>query len=161
MKQAIVVFNSGSTSLKFGAYAMDPAAIVARLGGGASLCAMLDGRSVETTMGFSDLSGLPMPTRLGDVPPGALFYLLRRELFDDATLETMLYERSGLLGLTYRLSALAIAPPRRRAGRGRPLPSNGRRYARKAGVMSLSDDAMNESAITLVLPATSASFTRA
>ncbi len=74
--------------------------IVAHLGGGASLCAMLDGRSVETTMGFGALSGLPMATRPGDVPPAALFYLLRSKRFDDATLEKMLYERSGLLGLS-------------------------------------------------------------
>ncbi len=74
--------------------------VVAHLGGGASLCAMLDGRSVETTMGFSGLSGLPMATRSGDVPPGALFYLMRSKRFDDATLEKMLYERSGLLGLS-------------------------------------------------------------
>jgi acetate kinase len=74
--------------------------IAAHLGGGASLCAMLDGKSVETTMGFAGVSGLPMATRSGDVPPGALFYLLRRKLFDDAALEKMLYERAGLLGLS-------------------------------------------------------------
>ncbi|MGD0431506.1 MAG: acetate/propionate family kinase [Acetobacteraceae bacterium] len=74
--------------------------IAAHLGGGASLCAMLDGRSIETTMGFGAVSGLPMATRAGDVPAGALFYLLRRKLFDDVSLETMLYERSGLLGLS-------------------------------------------------------------
>jgi acetate kinase len=74
--------------------------IAAHLGGGASLCAMLDGKSIETTMGFAGVSGLPMATRSGDVPPGALFYLLRSKLFDDASLETMLYERSGLLGLS-------------------------------------------------------------
>jgi acetate kinase len=61
---------------------------------------MLDGKSVETTMGFAGVSGLPMATRSGDVPPGALFYLLRRKLFDDAALEKMLYERAGLLGLS-------------------------------------------------------------
>jgi acetate kinase len=74
--------------------------IAAHLGGGTSMCAMLDGRSVETTMGFGAISGLPMATRSGDVPPGALFYLLRRKLFDDASLEKMLYERAGLLGLS-------------------------------------------------------------
>ena len=74
--------------------------IAAHLGGGTSMCAMLDGRSVETTMGFAGVSGLPMATRSGDVPPGALFYLLRRKLFDDASLEKMLYERAGLLGLS-------------------------------------------------------------
>jgi acetate kinase len=74
--------------------------IAAHLGGGASMCAMLDGRSVETSMGFAAVSGLPMATRSGDVPPGALFYLLRRKLFDDASLEKMLYERAGILGLS-------------------------------------------------------------
>ena len=74
--------------------------IVAHLGGGASLCALLDGRSVETTMGFGALSGLPMATRCGDLPPEALFYLLRHKRFDDQSLETMLYEGSGLLGLS-------------------------------------------------------------
>ena len=82
---------------------LEPAAkrvIVAHLGGGSSLCAMLDGRSVETTMGFSGLSGLPMATRSGDVPPDALLYLLTSRQFDIASLQKMLYERSGLLGLS-------------------------------------------------------------
>ena len=74
--------------------------IAAHLGGGASLCAMLDGKSIETTMGFGAVSGLPMATRSGDVPQDLLFYLLRRKLFDDASLERMLYERAGLLGLS-------------------------------------------------------------
>ena len=74
--------------------------IAAHLGGGASMCAMLDGRSIETTMGFAAVAGLPMATRSGDVPADALFYLLRRKLFDDASLEKMLYERAGLLGLS-------------------------------------------------------------
>jgi acetate kinase len=74
--------------------------IAAHLGGGASMCAMLDGRSVETTMGFGAISGLPMATRSGDVPVAALFYLLRRKLFDDVSLEKMLYEHAGLLGLS-------------------------------------------------------------
>ena len=74
--------------------------IAAHLGGGASMCAMLDGKSVETTMGFAGLTGLPMATRSGDVPQDLLFYLLRSKLFDDASLEKMLYERAGLLGLS-------------------------------------------------------------
>jgi acetate kinase len=74
--------------------------IVAHLGGGASMCAMMDGKSVETTMGFGSLSGLPMATRSGDVPQDLLLYLLRLKIFDDFTLEKMLYERSGMLGLS-------------------------------------------------------------
>jgi len=83
--------------------ALAPAArrvIVAHLGGGCSLCAMLDGRSIETSMGLAGLSGLPMATRSGDIPPEALLYLLRSQRFDVATLEKALYERSGLLGLS-------------------------------------------------------------
>jgi acetate kinase len=74
--------------------------IAAHLGGGASMCAMRDGKSIETSMGFGVVSGLPMATRSGDVPAGALFYLLRRKLFDTPSLEKMLYERAGLLGLS-------------------------------------------------------------
>lgn len=74
--------------------------IVAHLGGGASLCAMLDGKSVETSMGFGAISGLPMATRSGDVPAGLLLYLLRTRQYDDQTLEKLLYQQSGLLGLS-------------------------------------------------------------
>lgn len=74
--------------------------IVAHLGGGASVCAMLDGKSVETSMAFAGLTGLPMATRAGDVPADAIFYLLRTGRYTDATLEKLLYEKSGLLGLS-------------------------------------------------------------
>ena len=74
--------------------------IAAHLGGGASICAMLDGKSIDTSMGFAAISGLPMATRAGDVPAGALFYLLRQGLYDVKSLEAMLYEQSGLLGLS-------------------------------------------------------------
>ena len=75
-------------------------AIVCHLGGGASMCAMLDGKSIETTMGFGGVTGLPMATRSGDVPEDALFYLLRQKFYDDVSLEHMLYHKSGLLGLS-------------------------------------------------------------
>ena len=74
--------------------------IAAHLGGGCSMCALLDGRSVETTMGFGGLSGLPMATRSGDLPPDLLFWLLRSKPGTTAALETALYQRSGLLGLS-------------------------------------------------------------
>jgi acetate kinase len=74
--------------------------IAAHLGGGASMCAILDGCRIETTMGFAGVSGLPMATRCGDLPPSVLFYLLRSEMYDDASLETMLYQQAGLLGLS-------------------------------------------------------------
>ncbi len=74
--------------------------VVGHLGGGASMCAILDGQSVDTSMGFGALSGLPMATRSGDVPAGALFYLLRSKAYDVPSLEKTLYSDSGLLGLS-------------------------------------------------------------
>jgi acetate kinase len=74
--------------------------IVAHLGGGASMCAIKDGRSIETTMAFAGLTGLPMATRSGDVPADALFYVLRRGVVDVAGLEKSLYHQGGLLGLS-------------------------------------------------------------
>ena len=74
--------------------------IAAHLGNGASMCALRNGRSVETTMGFSTLSGLMMGTRSGDMHPGAILYLMNEKGLDRATVQTLLYERSGLLGVS-------------------------------------------------------------
>ncbi len=74
--------------------------IVAHLGNGASLCAMKGGRSIATTMGFSALEGLPMGTRCGQIDPGLLLYLLESEGLTPEALSHVLYERSGLLGLS-------------------------------------------------------------
>ncbi|MFD1796686.1 acetate/propionate family kinase [Paracoccus aurantiacus] len=73
--------------------------IVAHLGNGASLCAMRDGRSVATSMGFSALDGLAMGTRCGNIDPGVLLYLMDQGM-SSAELSDMLYRRSGLLGLS-------------------------------------------------------------
>jgi acetate kinase len=72
--------------------------IVAHLGSGASLCAMKNGRSVETTMGFSVLDGLPMGTRCGCLDPGALLFLLQS--MTPKQVEDILYKKSGLLGIS-------------------------------------------------------------
>ena len=74
--------------------------IVAHLGNGASLCAMRDGKSVDTTMGFSALDGLMMGTRPGAVDPGVLLYLLLQKGLSPAELEDLLYHKSGLLGVS-------------------------------------------------------------
>jgi len=74
--------------------------VAAHLGSGASLCAMRDGRSLDTTMGFSALDGLMMGTRCGTLDPGVLLYLLREKGFDAEALQTLLYRRSGLLGVS-------------------------------------------------------------
>ena len=74
--------------------------IVAHLGNGASLCAIERGRSVATTMGFTALDGLPMGTRCGALDPGVVLYLLEQRGFTPKALEALLYERSGLLGVS-------------------------------------------------------------
>ncbi len=74
--------------------------IVGHLGNGASLCAMKDGRSVATTMGFSALEGLPMGTRCGQIDPGLLLYLLEHDKMSPEALGDLLYEQSGIKGLS-------------------------------------------------------------
>ena len=74
--------------------------LAAHLGSGASMCAILDGKSVGTTMGFSTADGLVMGTRTGSIDPGVLVALLRDEHLDIPQLEDLLYRRSGLLGLS-------------------------------------------------------------
>jgi acetate kinase len=74
--------------------------VVAHLGNGASLCAMREGRSVDTTMGLTPLDGLVMGTRCGQIDPGVLLYLLQETRMPVADLEHLLYQESGLLGVS-------------------------------------------------------------
>jgi acetate kinase len=74
--------------------------IVAHLGSGASLAAIRGGRSIETTMGFSTLSGVPMAARSGTIDPGLLLYLQRRKEMTAEDVERLLFTGSGLLGLS-------------------------------------------------------------
>ena len=74
--------------------------VVCHLGGGCSVTAVRDGRSVDTTMGFSPLEGVPMSTRSGSVDPGALIYLLRERSLSLEALERGLEHESGLAGLS-------------------------------------------------------------
>lgn len=74
--------------------------VVCHLGGGSSVTAVLDGRSVETTMGFSPLEGLPMTTRSGSVDPAALLYLLRERGLSIDELDRSLEHESGLAALS-------------------------------------------------------------
>jgi acetate kinase len=74
--------------------------VVAHLGNGASLCAMREGRSVDTTMGLTPLDGLVMGTRCGQIDPGVLLYLLQETGMPVADLEHLLYQESGLLGVS-------------------------------------------------------------
>ena len=74
--------------------------VVAHLGNGASMCALKGGKSVASTMGFTALDGLPMGTRCGALDPGVLLYLLDRHDLDARALEKLLYQQSGLLGVS-------------------------------------------------------------
>jgi len=74
--------------------------VVAHLGAGASMCAMHNGKSMDTTMGFTALDGLPMGTRCGALDPGVIFYLLRERGMDADGIEHLLYHDSGLLGVS-------------------------------------------------------------
>lgn len=74
--------------------------VVAHLGNGASLCAIRDGESVASSMGFSTLDGLLMGTRCGSVDPGVLLHLMREQKMDEKTLSHLLYNESGLLGVS-------------------------------------------------------------
>lgn len=74
--------------------------VVAHLGNGASMAAIEGGRSVETTMGFTPAGGLPMSTRSGDLDPGVLVYLARRDGLDAGGLNDLVNRRAGLLGVS-------------------------------------------------------------
>jgi acetate kinase len=81
--------------------AFDGRTVVAHLGNGASMCAISNGgRSIATTMSFTALDGLVMGTRCGAVDPGVLLYLMDRHGLDARSLQRLLYEQSGLLGVS-------------------------------------------------------------
>ena len=82
------------------AHAAAARTIVCHLGNGSSLCAMQAGKSIATTMGFTALDGLPMGTRSGAIDPGVLLYLMDEKKLDSGGIAKLLYERSGLLGVS-------------------------------------------------------------
>jgi acetate kinase len=74
--------------------------VVAHLGSGASMCAIANGRSVESTMGFTALDGLPMGTRPGQIDPGVVLYLMTEKGMSAAAVQDFLYKECGLKGLS-------------------------------------------------------------
>jgi acetate kinase len=74
--------------------------VVAHLGNGASMCAISGGRSIDSTMGFTALDGLPMGTRTGQLDPGVVLHLVTAKGMDGAALTRLLYNDSGLKGLS-------------------------------------------------------------
>ena len=112
--------------------------VVAHLGNGASLCALARGRSVDTTMSFSALDGLPMGTRVGDLDPAVVLYLQQARGMSAGEISTLLYTKSGLLGLSGVSSdvreLLASAEPRARLA----LDYFAYRIAREVGALAVS-----------------------
>ncbi len=75
-------------------------AVVAHLGSGASMCAIKNGKSIESTMGFTAVDGLPMGTRTGALDPGVVLYCMQSLGMDAGAIEKLLYKESGLLGVS-------------------------------------------------------------
>jgi len=90
--------------------------VVLHLGNGSSMCAMAGGRSVASTMGFTAVDGLPMGTRCGNLDPGVVLYLMDELKMDVRAIEKLIYQQSGLLGVSGISSdmrtLLASAEPR-------------------------------------------------
>jgi acetate kinase len=78
----------------------DKRVIVAHLGSGASMCALSGGQSIESTMGFTALDGLPMGTRPGQIDPGVVLYLITEKGMDPAAVQKLFYHECGLKGLS-------------------------------------------------------------
>jgi len=74
--------------------------VVLHLGNGASMCAIANGRSIASTMGFTAVDGLPMGTRTGSLDPGVLLYMMDELHMNARAIETLIYQRSGLLGVS-------------------------------------------------------------
>ena len=74
--------------------------VLAHLGSGASLAAVKDGKSIDTSMGFSPSSGIPMGTRTGDLDPGVAWYLMKAEKLSLSQFNDLINHRSGLLGIS-------------------------------------------------------------
>ena len=74
--------------------------VVLHLGNGASMCALAGGRSVASTMGFTAVDGLPMGTRSGALDPGVILYLMDQRGMDARAVEKLIYNQSGLLGVS-------------------------------------------------------------
>jgi len=74
--------------------------VACHLGAGASMCAIAEGQSIASSMGFTAVEGLPMGSRTGNLDPGVLLYLMREENMDVDALEKLIYKESGWLGIS-------------------------------------------------------------
>jgi len=84
----------------FDQHAANGKTVVLHLGNGASMCALQAGKSVASTMGFTAVDGLPMGTRTGSLDPGVILYLMDQRGMDARAIEKLIYNQSGLLGVS-------------------------------------------------------------
>jgi acetate kinase len=97
-----------SVLAQFDAKAAAGRTIVAHLGNGSSMCAMVDGHSVASSMGFTAVDGLPMGTRCGNLDPGVVLYLMDELGMDARAIEDLIYKQSGLLGVSGSSSDMRV-----------------------------------------------------
>ncbi len=119
-----------------------PRLVVCHLGGGCSITAVRDGRSVDTTMGFTPLEGVPMATRPGSVDPGALLYLLRHGV-TLAELDEAIEQESGLLALSGTSGDVAELERSHDPAAGFALKVLAYRVAAAVGAMSVALDGLD------------------
>ena len=111
--------TSRSVLPQFDARAARGRTVVLHLGNGSSMCAIDDGRSVASTMGFTAADGLPMGTRCGNLDPGVMLYLMDELRMDARAIEKLIYQQSGLLGVSGISSDMRTLRGERRARRRR------------------------------------------
>jgi len=85
---------------QYDARAAEGRTVVLHLGNGASMCAISGGKSIASTMGFTAVDGLPMGTRCGAIDPGVILYLMDQRGMDARAIEKLIYNQSGLLGVS-------------------------------------------------------------
>ncbi len=110
--------------------------VVAHLGNGASLCAIRQGRSVDSTMGFTALDGLPMGTRCGQIDPGVLLYLQEQEGMGTAVLRRLLYHDAGLKGMSGLSQDVRVLEASERPEAGAALAYYAYRVRREIGALA-------------------------
>jgi acetate kinase len=96
--------------------ALPPRAVLAHLGSGSSVCAVRDGKSIDTSMGFTPTGGVPMATRSGDLDPGVLLFMMRTGSLDADRLESMLNHECGIAALAGQKADMQTLLERRAAG---------------------------------------------
>ena len=112
--------------------------IAAHLGNGASLCAMRNGLSIDTTMGLTALDGLVMGTRCGAIDPGAILYLMQSHRMDAEAVTHLLYEKSGLLGISGLSADMQVLEASDRPEAAEAVASFVYRAAREIGALTSS-----------------------